>query len=148
MCPTEIIEFSDRAADFKAINCELLAASIDSHFSHFAWCEQSRSKGGLGKLNIPILSDLTRNISRDYGVYLEEAGHTLRGTFVIDPEGVIRHATFNDPPVGRSVAETLRLVQAYQYVAEHGEVCPSSWTPGAKTIQPANKAAYFEAVNK
>ena len=109
--------------------------------------ETPRNKGGLGKMQIPILSDVTRTLSRDYGVLLEESGHTLRGLFIISPTGVIRHATLNDPPVGRNVDEILRLVQAYQYSDEHGEVCPSGWTPGAATITPGatNKLAYFAA---
>jgi len=147
VCPTEIIDFSDRYAEFKAVNCEVIAASVDSQFSHFAWVETPRNKGGLGKMQIPILSDVTRTLSRDYGVLMEDSGYTLRGLFIISPTGIIRHATLNDPPVGRNVDEVLRLVQAYQYTDEHGEVCPSGWTPGAATIVPGttNKLAYFAA---
>lgn len=147
VCPTEIIDFSDRYPEFKAVGCEVVAASVDSQFSHFAWVETPRNRGGLGKMQIPILSDVTRQLSRDYGVLMDDSGYTLRGLFIIGPTGVIRHATLNDPPVGRNVDEVLRLVQAYQYTDEHGEVCPSGWTPGAATITPGttNKLAYFAA---
>lgn len=145
VCPTEIIAFSDRADEFRAINCEVLACSIDSHFSHLAWTQQPRNKGGIGKMNIPILSDLTKQISRDYGVLLEDAGISLRGLFIVDDKGTLRQITVNDLPVGRSVDETLRLVQALKFTDEHGEVCPAGWKPGADTIKPGVQEAqeYF-----
>jgi len=147
VCPTEIIDFSDRLSDFSAINCAVVGCSIDSEFSHFAWVETPRNKGGLGKMAIPLLSDVTRKISRDYGVLMEDSGFALRGLFIISHNGIIRHTTLNDPPVGRNVDEVLRLVQAFQFSDEHGEVCPSGWTPGAATITPGttNKLAYFSA---
>jgi len=146
VCPTEIIAFSDRVKEFKAIGAEVLGASVDSHFSHLAWTNTPRKAGGLGTLNIPLLSDLTHKISKDYGVYLEDHGHTLRGLFIIDDKGVLRQITMNDLPVGRSVDETLRLVQAFQYTDAHGEVCPAGWKPGADTIipTPSDKLKYFE----
>jgi len=137
VCPTEIIAFSDRADEFRAINCEVLACSVDSHFSHLAWTERPRNKGGLGKMNIPLVSDLTKQISKDYGVLLEDAGISLRGLFIIDDKGTLRQITVNDLPVGRSVDETLRLVQAFKFTDEHGEVCPAGWKPGADTIKPS-----------
>ncbi|XP_002165104.1 peroxiredoxin prdx-2 isoform X1 [Hydra vulgaris] len=145
VCPTEIIAFSDRIEEFKKINCELLACSVDSVFSHLAWNNQPRNKGGLGKMSIPILSDLTKQISRDYGVLLEDAGISLRGLFIIDHKGILRQITVNDLPVGRSVDETLRLVQAFQFVDKHGEVCPAGWKPGSDTIKPGVKESqeYF-----
>jgi len=147
VCPTEIIEFSERYADFQKLNTEVVAVSVDSHFSHLAWTELPRNKGGLGKLNIPVVSDLTKQISRDYGVLLEQAGHSIRGTFVIDGNGVIRQAALHDPPVGRSVDETLRVVAAYQYTDKHGEVCPANWKPDgtSATIKPSpkDKVEYF-----
>jgi len=136
VCPTEIIAFSDRVEEFRALDCEVLACSVDSHFSHLAWTQQPRNKGGLGKMNIPILSDLTKQVSKDYGVLLDGAGISLRGLFIIDPKGVVRQITVNDLPVGRDVDETLRLVQAFQFVDKHGEVCPAGWKPGADTIKP------------
>jgi len=129
VCPTEILAFSDRAEEFRKINCEIVGVSVDSKFTHLAWLNTPRKQGGLGgKLHYPLVADLTKKISRDYGVLLEEAGHTLRGLFIINPKGIICQITLNDCPVGRSVDETLRLVQAFQYVDEHGEVCPVNWT--------------------
>jgi len=146
VCPTEIIAFSDRVKEFQAIGAEVIGASVDSHFSHLAWMNTPRKAGGLGKLAIPLLSDLTHKISQDYGVYLEDHGHTLRGLFIIDDKGVLRQITMNDLPVGRSVDETLRLVQAFKYTDAHGEVCPAGWKPGADTIipNPSDKLKYFE----
>lgn len=141
VCPTEIIAFSDRYEEFARLNTVVLAASVDSHFSHLAWINTRRSQGGLGKMNIPILSDPTHRISRDYGVYLEEEGHTLRGLFIIDTKGILRQITINDTPVGRDVDETLRLLQAFQYTDSHGEVCPAGWKPGDSTIKPDPKAS-------
>ena len=115
VCPTEIIAFSDRAEEFRAINAEIVAVSTDSQFTHLAWINTPRNQGGLGKVNFPLLSDLTHQISKDYGVYLEHLGHSLRGLFIIDSKGIVRQVTMNDLPVGRSVDETIRLVQAFQY---------------------------------
>jgi len=147
VCPTEIIAFSDAADKFRKMNCELIAASVDSKYSHLAWINTPRKQGGLGPVNIPIIADLNKKLSTDYGVLLDD-GHSLRGTFIIDGKGIVRHITMNDPPVGRSVEETLRLVQAYQYADEHGEVCPVGWTPGAKTMKddPVKSKEYFSAV--
>lgn len=149
VCPTEIIAFSDRAKEFRAINAEVVGVSVDSQFTHLAWIKTPRKDGGLGPLDIPLLSDLTHKISKDYGVYLEDAGHTLRGLFIIDGLGNLRQITMNDLPVGRSVDETLRLVQAFQYTDQHGEVCPAGWKPGADTIipNPDDKLKYFSKVN-
>ncbi|XP_036371632.1 peroxiredoxin-4-like isoform X2 [Megalops cyprinoides] len=136
VCPTEIIAFSDRVQEFRAINAEVVACSVDSQFTHLAWINTPRKQGGLGPLKIPLLSDLTHQIAKDYGVYLEDQGHTLRGLFIVDDKGVLRQITMNDLPVGRSVDETLRLVQAFQYTDKHGEVCPAGWKPGSDTINP------------
>lgn len=99
----------------------------------------------MGKINIPLLSDLTHQISRDYGVHLDDLGHSLRGLFIIDTKGILRQITMNDLPVGRSVDETLRLIQASQYTEKHGEVCPAGWKPGERTIipHPTEKLKYF-----
>uniref|UniRef100_T1IVJ5 thioredoxin-dependent peroxiredoxin n=1 Tax=Strigamia maritima TaxID=126957 RepID=T1IVJ5_STRMM len=146
VCPTEIIAFSDRIKEFHTINTEVVACSVDSHFTHLAWIKTPRKEGGLGPIKIPLLSDLNHKISRDYGVLMESAGHTLRGLFIIDDKGVLRQITMNDLPVGRSVDETLRLVQAFQYTDKYGEVCPAGWKPGDDTIipNPAEKLKYFE----
>ncbi|KAM8851818.1 thioredoxin-dependent peroxide reductase, mitochondrial [Synchiropus picturatus] len=149
VCPTEIISFSNKANEFHDINCEVVAVSVDSHFTHLAWTNTSRKAGGLGSIHIPLLSDLNKQISRDYGVLLEGPGIALRGLFIIDPNGVVKHMSVNDLPVGRSVDETLRLVKAFQYVETHGEVCPASWTPDSPTIKPTPDGSkeYFEKVN-
>ncbi|XP_038305578.1 peroxiredoxin-4 isoform X7 [Canis lupus familiaris] len=138
VCPTEIIAFGDRIEEFKSINTEVVACSVDSQFTHLAWINTPRRQGGLGPIKIPLLSDLTHQISKDYGVYLEDSGHTLRGLFIIDDKGILRQITLNDLPVGRSVDETLRLVQAFQYTDRHGEVCPAGWKPGSETIKPGD----------
>ena len=149
MCPTEIIAFSDRVDEFKRIKTAVIAASTDSHFSHLAWVNTPRKQGGLGQMNIPLLADKNFKISRDYGVLDEDTGVTFRGLFIIDPKGILRQITINDLPVGRSVDETLRLVQAFQYTDEHGEVCPANWAPGKKTMKPDPQGSktYFEEAN-
>lgn len=136
VCPTEITAFSDATDRFKEIGCELVAASVDSKFSHLAWTKMSRKEGGLGDVKFPILADMNKNIARDYEVLIEEAGIALRGLFVIDDKGVIQHSTINNLSVGRNVEETLRLVEAYQYTAKHGEVCPAGWSKGQDTMKP------------
>uniref|UniRef100_A0A1W7R9D4 thioredoxin-dependent peroxiredoxin n=1 Tax=Hadrurus spadix TaxID=141984 RepID=A0A1W7R9D4_9SCOR len=150
VCPTEIVAFSDRIQEFRAINTEVVACSIDSPFTHLAWINTPRKVGGLGPINIPLLSDVTHQIAKDYGVYLEDLGHTLRGLFIIDGRGILRQITMNDLPVGRSVDETLRLVQAFQYTDKHGEVCPAGWKPGGATIipNPEDKLKYFSKMNE
>ncbi|KAF2357233.1 Peroxiredoxin C-terminal [Trinorchestia longiramus] len=149
VCPTEIIAFSDRMADFKALNCEVVGVSTDSQFSHFAWINMPKKQGGLGGLQYPLLSDFNKTISRDYGVLLENDGVALRGLFLINPQGVVSHLSINDLPVGRSVDETLRLVKAFQFVDKHGEVCPANWQPESPTIKPDPKGSleYFGKVN-
>eukprot|EP00008_Paramoeba_atlantica_P005323 CAMPEP_0201488508 /NCGR_PEP_ID=MMETSP0151_2-20130828/18676_1 /ASSEMBLY_ACC=CAM_ASM_000257 /TAXON_ID=200890 /ORGANISM="Paramoeba atlantica, Strain 621/1 / CCAP 1560/9" /LENGTH=252 /DNA_ID=CAMNT_0047873819 /DNA_START=69 /DNA_END=827 /DNA_ORIENTATION=+ len=146
VCPTEILEFSDSNQLFKEINTEVLGISVDSVYSHLAWIQSGRKEGGLGgKLNIPLLADVSHTISRQYGALYGETGHTLRATYLIDPSGTLRHFSMNDPPVGRSVPEILRLVKGFQYVDTHGEVCPVNWTPGSDTIipHPEKKSLYF-----
>ncbi|CAH1404163.1 unnamed protein product [Nezara viridula] len=145
VCPTEIIAFSDRVEEFRQINCEVIAASCDSHFSHLAWIKMPRKMGGLGDLHIPLLSDKSGRIARSYGIYNEETGVPFRGLFIIDGQGTLRQVTVNDLPVGRSVDETLRLVQAFQFTDVHGEVCPANWRPGKKTMKPTPVGAgeYF-----
>ncbi|XP_077550217.1 peroxiredoxin 2-like isoform X2 [Haemaphysalis longicornis] len=145
VCPTEIIAFSDRVEEFRKINCEVVACSTDSHFSHLAWINTPRKEGGLGSMNIPLLADKDMRISKDYGVLKEDEGIPFRGLFIIDDKGRLRQITMNDLPVGRSVDETLRLVQAFQYTDKHGEVCPANWKPGSDTMKPDPKGskAYF-----
>ncbi|EEY58212.1 thioredoxin-dependent peroxide reductase, putative [Phytophthora infestans T30-4] len=148
VCPTEIIAFNDRAEEFKALNTQLIAVSCDSPESHLAWTRLPRNKGGLGKMDIPIVSDITKVISAKYGVLVEQAGVALRGLFIMDKEGVLQQITINNMPIGRSVDETLRLIKALQFVEEHGEVCPANWQPGDKTIKatPTDSHEYFSTV--
>ncbi len=136
VCPTEIIAFSDRAAEFEALNVQLLGSSVDSHFSHLAWTQTARDQGGIGKTDYPLVADLNKQIARDYDVLLDD-GIALRGLFLIDKEGVVRHQVVNDLPLGRSVDEALRMVKALQFVEEHGEVCPANWNEGSRTIKPS-----------
>jgi len=145
VCPTEIIAFSDRSDEFRKINCEIIACSADSHFSHLAWVNTPRKEGGLGKLNIPLLADKSAKICHDYGVYLEDEGIPLRGLFIIDEKQNLRQITINDLPVGRSVDEALRLIQAFQFTDVHGEVCPAGWKPGDDSLKPDPKGSkdYF-----
>lgn len=146
VCPTEILAFNDRIEEFRKINTEVVGCSVDSHFTHLAWMNTPRKDGGLGQVKIPLLSDLTHGIAKDYGVYLTDAGHALRGLFIIDNKGILRQITMNDLPVGRSVDETIRLVQAFQYTDKHGEVCPAGWKPGHDTIipDPEKKKEFFK----
>lgn len=150
VCPTEIIAFSNAAKRFKEINTEVVAISVDSHFTHLAWKDIDRKHGGLGHLDIPLVSDFSKEISRAYNVLVEDPndelyGASLRGLFIIDGKGKIRVMQVNDAPVGRDVDETLRLVEAFQYTDEKGEVCPAGWKPGQKTIKPdpEKKLEYF-----
>ena len=126
VCPTEILELNKLKSEFEKRNCNLLMCSTDSHFSHKAWAETPEDKGGFNnKLELDLLSDFTKNISRDYGVLVEEAGLALRGSFLIDPNQVLRHQSINDLPVGRNMQEYLRLIDAFEFVAKNGEVCPA-----------------------
>nr|ABM55645.1 putative cytosolic thioredoxin peroxidase [Maconellicoccus hirsutus] len=146
VCPTEIIAFSDRVDEFRKIGCEVVAASCDSHFCHLAWVNTPRNQGGLGQMNIALLADKAATIAKSYGVYDEDTGIPFRGLFIIDDKGILRQVTINDLPVGRSVDETLRLVQAFQFTDKHGEVCPANWKPGSKSMKADPKGAqeYFQ----
>jgi len=137
VCPTEVTAFSNRFEDFKGINTEVLGVSVDSAFSHLAWIQTDRKEGGVGDLNYPLVSDLKKDISMAYNVLDADAGVALRGLFIIDKDGIIQHATVNNLSFGRSVEETLRVLQAIQYVqANPDEVCPAGWQPGDKTMTP------------
>lgn len=127
VCPTEIISFSNKAEDFRKIGAEVIGVSVDSCFTHLAWINTPRKEGGLGGINIPLLSDTNHVIGENYGVMHLDTGFHLRGTFIIDPKQNVRHIAMNDPPVGRNVDEIFRLVEAFQSFEEHGEVCPANW---------------------
>ncbi|KAI9824665.1 MAG: Peroxiredoxin TSA1-B [Sarea resinae] len=149
VCPTEIIAFSEATPQFAARGAQVICASTDSEYSLLSWSQTPRKNGGLGEVKTPLLSDKNHSISKDYGVLIEEAGVALRGMFLIDPKGVLRQITINDLPVGRSVDEALRLIDAFKFTDEYGEVCPANWNPGAETIKatPTESKAYFEKVN-
>ena len=147
--PTEITAFSDRYSDSSSKNTEVLGVSVDSQFSHLAWIQTARNQGGLGDINYPLVADLKKEIATAYNVLDDAEGVALRGLFIIDPDGVIMHSTINNLPVGRNVDETLRVLQAFQYVQSNpDEVCPANWTPGEKTMKPDPKGSkeYFSAI--
>jgi peroxiredoxin (alkyl hydroperoxide reductase subunit C) len=150
VCPTEILAFSDRLGDFKKLGAEVLGASVDSKYSHLAWTEKRREEGGIKGLAYPLLEDLGKELAEEYGVLAEDGKVALRGLFVIDPDGVVQHATINNLGVGRSVDETLRVLQAFQFVRENGEVCPADWQPGTKSMKAdwEKSKEYFSAVTK
>lgn len=144
VCPTEITAFSDRHAEFEKLNAQVIAISTDSEYSHLAWVNTPRKQGGLGEMKIPVLADKTMDIARDYGVLIENAGVALRGLFIIDKNGILRHSTINDLPVGRNVDEALRVVEAFQYADENGDVIPCGWKPGKPTMNVAKAGEFFE----
>jgi peroxiredoxin (alkyl hydroperoxide reductase subunit C) len=149
VCPTEITAFSDRAEEFTKLDTQILGVSVDSEFSHLAWIQSDRKSGGVGDLKYPLVSDIKKEISAAYNVLDPEAGIALRGLFIIDKEGVIQHATINNLAFGRNVDETLRTLQAIQYVqANPDEVCPAGWKPGEKTMipDPVKSKDFFAAV--
>ena len=149
VCPTEIIAFSDRAAEFEKLGVQILGCSIDSHYTHLAWRNTPRKAGGIGEVKYPLVADLDQRISEAYGVLLPN-GIALRGLFFIDKEGIVRHEVINDLPLGRSVDEALRIVKAWQFYEQHGEVCPANWHEGDPTIKPDPKASteFFSKVYK
>ncbi len=135
VCPTELVAYSEAADKFKALGCELIACSVDSAHSHLAWTKQPRNDGGLGEVKYPILADLDKKIARDYEVLVNDSV-ALRGLFIIDNNNVVQHSTINNLSVGRNVDETLRLVEAYQFTAKSGDVCPANWKKGSDSMKP------------
>ncbi len=149
VCPTEVAAFSDRHDAFKSINTAVLGVSVDSEFAHLAWIQTDRKSGGVGDLNYPLVADLKKEISAAYNVLDPETGVALRGLFIIDREGIIQYAMVNNLSFGRSVDETLRVLQAIQHVqANPDEVCPIDWQPGDKTMNPdpVKSKHYFQAM--
>ena len=144
VCPSEIISFSNREKQFAELDTQVIGVSVDSKFSHYAWRKTPINEGGIGPIEFPLVSDLSKEISRDYGVLLNDAV-ALRGTFIIDKAGIVRHATLNDLPLGRNVDETLRLIEALQHTETHGEVCPAGWRKGKAGMRPnaGGVAAYL-----
>ena len=136
VCPTEILAYSERADEIRQAGAEVIGISCDSAFTHLAYVKTDKVNGGLGPVNIPLVADKTMAISRSYGVLKEDEGISFRGLFIIDGAGKIRQITVNDLPVGRSVDETIRLLEAFAFTDKHGEVCPANWRPGKKALKP------------
>ena len=135
VCPSEIIAFDKALSRFQEKGCEIISVSVDSQFSHFAWKNTPVNEGGIGNVQFPMVADMTKSISRDYGVLLGDQV-ALRGLFLMDQEGVVRHATVNDLPLGRNVDEAMRVLDALQFTEKHGEVCPANWNAGDEGMTP------------
>jgi peroxiredoxin (alkyl hydroperoxide reductase subunit C) len=136
VCPSEILAFNKKLDEFKKRNCEVIGVSVDSRFTHLAWKKTQLDDGGIGNIQYPLVEDLNKNIARSYGILFNDAV-ALRGLFLIDTKGVVRHAVINDLPLGRSVAEALRMVDALQFVETHGDqVCPANWNEGEEAMKP------------
>ncbi len=129
VCPSEIIAFDHRLAEFHDRGINLIGVSVDSQFSHFAWKETPVNKGGIGQIKYPLVADLTKEIAKAYDVLLD-GGVALRGSFLIDKDGTVRHAVINDLPLGRNIDEMIRMVDAMLFTNEHGEVCAAGWNKG------------------
>jgi peroxiredoxin (alkyl hydroperoxide reductase subunit C) len=139
VCPSEIIAFDNRLAQFKERGCEVLGVSVDSHYTHLAWKNTPLDKGGIGNVQFPLVADLTKQIGRDYDVLTGDGAIELRGTFLIDQKGIVRHQVVNDLPLGRNVDEALRMLDALQFNERNGEVCPAGWNKGKEGMK-ANAA--------
>ena len=148
VCPTEIIAFSEKMDEFKKRNTEVLGVSIDSHFSHLAWRNTDRKQGGLGDIQYPLVADVNKKITYNYGV-MHEAGIAFRGLFLIDTNGIVQHQLINNLPLGRNIDEALRMVDALQFHEKNGEVCPANWSEGADGMKPDPKGSqeYFSKHN-
>ena len=148
VCPTEIIAFSNSMDEFKKRNTEVLGVSVDSHFSHLAWRNTDRKNGGLGDIAYPLVADVNKKITYDYGV-MHEAGIAFRGLFLIDKEGVVQHQLINNLPLGRNIDEALRMVDALQFHENNGEVCPANWKEGEDGMKPdpSGSKTYFDKHN-
>jgi peroxiredoxin 2/4 len=139
VCPTELHAFQEKLDEFRKKNVEVIGCSVDSKFSHLAWLNTPRNRGGIQGVTYPLVSDINKTIARDYDVLIEDAGIALRGLFLIDREGVVKHQVINDLGLGRNVDEVLRLVDALQFTEEFGEVCPANWSKGDKSMKPTEE---------
>lgn len=136
VCPTELHAFEEKLSEFKQRNAEVVACSIDSWYSHFAWLSTPKSKGGIQGVSYPIVSDIHKTIAEEYEVLKKEDGIAYRGLFLIDKEGIVRHQLINDLPLGRSVDEVIRMLDALIFHETNGEVCPANWKTGEKAMSP------------
>ena len=146
VCPSEIIAFSHRAKEFRDRGVNIIGVSVDSQFSHFAWRETPVAEGGIGRVDFPLVADLSKQIARDYDVLLDEVV-ALRGSFLIDADGTVRHAVINDLPLGRNIDEMIRMVDTMLFTNEHGEVCPAGWVKGDEGMK-ADTAGVAEYLAK
>ncbi len=147
VCPSELIAFDHRLAEFQARNVQVIGVSIDSQFTHLAWKNTPVEKGGIGQVGYPLVADVKHEICQAYDVEFGAAGVAFRGSFLIDKEGVVQHQVVNNLPLGRNVDEMLRMVDALQFVEENGEVCPAGWNKGKAGMKPTPEgvAAYLAA---
>lgn len=136
VCPTELHAFQEKLPEFEKRNTQVIGCSVDSCYSHYAWLNTPKGRGGIKGVTYPIVSDIHKTISRDYGVLCEEEGIAYRGLFLIDRKGVVRHQVVNDLPLGRSIDEALRMVDALVFHEQHGEVCPANWQAGSQSMMP------------
>jgi peroxiredoxin 2/4 len=148
VCPTELHAFQEKLEAFKEKNVELIGCSIDSKFSHLAWLNTPKTKGGIEGIEYTLVSDINKTIAAQYDVLVEGEGIAYRGLFIIDKKGVVRHQLINDLPLGRNVDEALRLVDAIEFHETHGEVCPANWTKGEKAMQADTEGleTYFQDI--
>lgn len=145
VCPTELHAFQERLEDFEKRNAQVIGCSVDSCYTHLAWLNTPKNKGGIEGVEYPLISDLNKTIAKDYDVLIPHEGIAFRGLFLIDTQGVVRHQVVNDLPLGRSVDEAVRILDALVYFEKHGEVCPANWQNGKKALKPSNEglASYF-----
>lgn len=139
VCPTELHAFQEKKVEFEKRNAQVIACSVDSCYSHYTWVNTPKNKGGISGIEYPIVSDLNKQIAHDYGVLVPGEGISYRGLFLIDREGIIRHQLVNDLPLGRSVDEVLRVIDALNYFEVNGEVCPANWQTGKKSMKPTKE---------
>jgi peroxiredoxin (alkyl hydroperoxide reductase subunit C) len=144
VCPTELHEFQARLPQFEELDTQVIGASTDSWFSHLAWLEQPRNQGGIQGVTYPILADFNKTVAQDYDLLLP-GGMALRGSFLIDKEGIVQHQVVNNLPLGRNIDEMVRMVRALQFCEQHGEVCPANWTSEDQGMKPTHEgvAAYL-----
>ncbi len=143
VCPTELHAFQDKIEEFKKRNVEVIGVSVDSQFSHWAWLNTPKTQGGIEGVKYPLVADINKSISQDYDVLVDGAGVAYRGLFLIDPEFTVRHQVVNDLPLGRSIDEAIRMVDALQFFEKNGEVCPADWHQGDKAMK-ADQAGLVE----
>ena len=146
VCPTELHAFQEKLDEFASRNTQVIGCSVDSKFSHHAWLNTPKTSGGIQGVQYPLVADITKAISADYDVLNESEGVAFRGLFLIDKAGIVRHQLVNDLPLGRNVDEALRVIDAWQFHEEHGEVCPANWNKGDKALSATSDGiqTYFQ----